>query len=124
MAKIARKLLRIVGGSLFPVLCYFVSNKFMIIFTAIVFLVFVFLEIIRFKSVKINKWLFKNLSAIFKVEEKRKVSAITYFLIGVLITILFFEKNIAIITLFFLFLVMQQQILLVGMAGLGLKKGH
>lgn len=99
--KVLRKLWRLIG-SIFPILYFFINKNIILIILGIILLIFLFLEFIRFYKTDFNKLLFKKLSFILKEKEKNKISATTWFLFSSFLSILIFEKSIAITALFFM----------------------
>lgn len=89
-----RKSLRFVF-LVFPVLYFWIEKTpILIIFGALALIFFVF-DMTRIKKNKVIRHLYKE------SEEKAKISGITLFLIGAFISVLFFEKNIAILAMTF-----------------------
>ncbi len=103
MAECWRKLYRCLG-LIFPILYLFLSKNIILTFLVVITFVFIIIEILRFKFPIITEKYFKYLSAIAKEKERTNISGATYVLVSSLLTILFFEKNIAITALFFLIL--------------------
>lgn len=92
-----RKTLRFLA-LIFPILYIFYQKVVVLYFIAVILAVFVIIDLLRTLSQKTDKNTI--LSRLFKTKEK-KVSGIVLFLISALITVMFFEKNIAILTLVF-----------------------
>jgi glycerol-3-phosphate acyltransferase PlsY len=99
--KVWRKLWRLLG-TIFPILYFFVAQNIILIVLGIILLFFLSLEFVRFLKNDFNKLLFNRLSMILKNKEKNKISATTWFLLSTFLTILLFEKSIAITALFFM----------------------
>jgi len=89
------------GGIVFPLIYYFTTKKFTLILLSTITILVVTGEILRFQLPYFNERIFKYCRLILKEREKGKISGTTYFLIGALLTILFFEKGIAITALTF-----------------------
>ena len=92
---------RLVMGSIFPLTYYFSSKIPALIVTGFFICLMVFFEIERLKHPGVYKWVLAHLGGIFKVKVGR-LTGTTYFLIATLLLILFFERSIAIVSLFFL----------------------
>lgn len=103
MNEILRKLYRCLG-LIFPILYLFYSKNIILIILGVISAIFVIFEILRFKFSIITKKYFKYLSAIAKEREKKNISGTTYVLISELLTVILFEKSIAITAIFFLIL--------------------
>lgn len=71
------------------------------IIAAALFLVLLF-ELVRAKYSLFNEWAWLNFRGFFKENEKNTVTGMPYFIGGILVTVLFFEKPIAITALCFL----------------------
>lgn len=96
-----RKFLHL-SSLVFPLL-YLISNKSLVL--ALLFPLFSLLlvvEVLRFKFPPVSEKFFQVFSLIVKKHEKKTFLGITYFLWGTLFTVLFFEKEIAILALLFL----------------------
>ena len=97
-----RPLFHFIGGMIFPIVYFFIGKK--IALQAIVValaLVFIF-ELIRAKYPLFNEWVWHNFRGFFKEQEKNTVTGMPYFIGGILVTVLFFDKPIAITALCFL----------------------
>lgn len=100
--KLWRHLYHLSLGLLLAFLYYLTSQKIMLIGLFIATLICVLIEYIRLRIRSLNRWLITRFSTLLKPEEERHVTGQTYFLLGCLLTVLFFEKEIAIISLLFL----------------------
>lgn len=98
-----RKTYRLVMGSIFPLTYYFSSKVSALIITGICLSLMILFEIERMKHPGLYKWVLAHLGGIFKLKVG-KLTGTTYFLIGIFIIIILFEKNIAIASIFFLIL--------------------
>ncbi len=102
MILIFRKLYRLTG-LIFPLIYFFTDKRTTIFWLSLVTLLFLFLEISRSFFPQFNRQLFRGLSAILKPEESRsRILGTTYFLFGLLLTVIFFAKPITIAALLFL----------------------
>lgn len=96
-----RKLYRMLG-LLFPILYIFYSKSLVLSILIPLTLAFIFIDVMRLEFPKITKGYFKYFSKISKGREKYNPLGTTYVLLGEMITILFFSKEIAIVAIFFL----------------------
>jgi len=101
MVVVFRKLYRMIG-LLFPILYIFYSKSFVLNILIPLTLIFIFIDVMRLEFPKITKVYFKYFSKISKGREKHNPLGTTYVLLGEMITILFFSKEIAIVAIFFL----------------------
>ncbi|UCB57538.1 MAG: hypothetical protein JSV30_02850 [Candidatus Omnitrophota bacterium] len=102
MILIFRKLYRL-AGLVFPLVYFFTDKGTTLFWLSLVTFLFLILEIFRFLFPQFNRRIFNALGAILKEEEAHhKVLGSTYFLFGSLLTVIFFEKSIAIAALLFL----------------------
>jgi glycerol-3-phosphate acyltransferase PlsY len=85
---------------LFPVFYLFFGKQFVLILVGIVTLVFILFDISRLTFKKFNLTLLK--SVVIKQREIKVFSSMSFFLLACFIILLIFEKEIAILTLFFL----------------------
>lgn len=63
---------------------------------------FLFFDFIRLVSKKINVFLFRSIRNLYKSKEYKKFSSITLFLLAIFLTVLLFEKSVAILAVSFL----------------------
>lgn len=97
-----RPLFHFLGGMIFPVGYYFISQEIILrIIAGVLFLVLLF-ELVRAKYPLFNDWLWRNFRGFFKEQEKDTVTGMPYFIGGILVTVLFFSKPVAITALCFL----------------------
>lgn len=98
---IGRKIWRI-GGLVFPII-YIVSDsrKITLECSFYVFIFFLVIELVRFLNSNFNIWLFKRFKIILKEEERSRLLNTTFFLIFLNMAILFFRKEIAVYSVFF-----------------------
>jgi len=100
MLKISRKLWKAIA-LVFPIIYFFQPKSVTLTILGIALAVFIILEIIRFSIPKLNKKACEKLKFIMKEKEKNKISTTTLFLISAFLTILFFQKQLAILAIFF-----------------------
>ncbi|MEA3430436.1 MAG: hypothetical protein U9R08_04140 [Nanoarchaeota archaeon] len=100
MIKFVRKLWRLLG-LVFPVLYFFLSKAWMIGILSFLVALFVIFEIYRYKKIEFNKKFFKKYKFILKLSEKNRMLSATWFMMASLIVVVFFERNIAILAIFF-----------------------
>lgn len=92
-----RKALRF-ASLIFPILYFFFNRKFIISLIGAIFIIFIILDFIRTKKGK----KIPGLSGLYKKEESKiKISGLTWFLLGALVTVVFFQKNFSILALSF-----------------------
>lgn len=87
-------------AALFPLFYLFFGKRFVLILVGIVTLVFILFDISRLTFKKFNLTLLK--SVVIKQREIKVFSSMSFFLLACFIILLIFEKEIAIITIFFL----------------------
>jgi glycerol-3-phosphate acyltransferase PlsY len=78
------------------------GKKPALILVGAVALFFLFVDLLRLLSPKINAVFFRNSSRVFRPAERRKFSSMTIFLFAIFLTILLFDKNIAILASLYL----------------------
>ena len=100
MAELARKIYRMLGLA-FPILYFIYTKKVTLIIILIPLIFFVLYELLRKLFPRLNKFYFKYLKWITKKKEKTGLTGTTSLLVSFLLTILFFEKNIAIFAMTF-----------------------
>lgn len=98
-----RKGFGLLMGSIFPLIYYFSSKIPALIVTGFFLCLMLFFEIERMRHPALYKWVLLHLGGIFKVKVG-KLTGITYFLIAIFFTIIFFERSVAIVSLFFFIL--------------------
>lgn len=79
----------------------FDKNKTLVLIGAVA-LFFLALDLIRLVSRRVNMFFFKKVKDFYKTREYKKFSSMTIFLFAAFLTVLFFEKNIAVPALAFL----------------------
>jgi dolichol kinase len=88
---------------LVPAVYIFISPKKTILLLLLIFmLIVVIFEILRKRSEKLNQKLLKIFDGIYRNDEINKTSTLIYTLSGLFFSVLFFEKEIAILSIFFL----------------------
>jgi glycerol-3-phosphate acyltransferase PlsY len=93
-----RKLVRLLLACPVPIILYF-STKWIIIIVSIFLAIFLLVDIARLLSKKLNKILFSKIGLVLKKKEKQRFSAYTFFALSALLTIIFFQKEIAILSI-------------------------
>ncbi|PIR89718.1 hypothetical protein COS93_00730 [bacterium (Candidatus Gribaldobacteria) CG07_land_8_20_14_0_80_33_18] len=96
---IKRKLFRLLA-LFFPLIYLYYSQKQTIFVSAVVAAVALIIESLRFYNPKIKRVIEGVFSPIGKEEETQRISGITYLVLGCFLTVIFFEKLIAIPVLF------------------------
>jgi dolichol kinase len=88
-------------GIIFPLAYYFGSKTIALIVVLLFLGTFVLIELLRFTIPALNKRLISTFGFLFKETEKKRLFTTTTFLISFLITILLFQKDIAITAMLF-----------------------
>ncbi|MFQ6109389.1 MAG: glycerol-3-phosphate acyltransferase [Candidatus Aminicenantales bacterium] len=78
------------------------DKKDTLVLIGVITLLFLFLDLIRLTSKKINVFFFKTIKSLYKSKEYKKFSSITLFLFAIFLTILLFEQAIAVLAVSFL----------------------
>jgi dolichol kinase len=102
MKKWQRNLYHLGVGILFPLGYYFGHKPGATIFISFLFMLILIFEFERFKHPGFNRWVFEHLGSLVKSKEKFRPIGTTYFLFGVLITVVLFPHYIAVASLTFL----------------------
>lgn len=97
-----RPLFHFMGGLIFPVLYYFTGRDTAIYFMAALLSLVLIFELIRGRNPVFNDWLWQHFRAFFKDKERYTMTGTPYFVGGALVTVLFFDKPVAITALCFL----------------------
>lgn len=100
--KAGRRLWHLIGGSLFPILAFFVSEQTLLIALAAVTFAFLVMESIRLLSSRANELFFRYFHGMLKEEERRRPTGSSYLLVASLLAFLLFDRDVAITCLFFL----------------------
>ncbi len=96
-----RSLWHLLGGLFLPAIYYFTSKKVSLIIFGIFFLFFFFADFLRLRYPRLNEWTFKHLRTIIKEEERNSFSGNPYYIAGAFLSVLLFEKEIAMASLCF-----------------------
>ncbi|MDO8490861.1 MAG: hypothetical protein Q7T04_02455 [Dehalococcoidia bacterium] len=99
--KMLRRLWHVLGGLFFPTLAFFVPQTPLVIALGALTAIAVSIEIARFSFPQINPWLAKRIPVALKEKEAFRPTGATYLLIGSLISLWVFQKEIAITALYF-----------------------
>ena len=102
MNKPVRYLWHLLGGLLLPAIYYFTDKKFALIIFGAFFIFFFLADFLRLRYSRLNEWVFKYLSVIAREEEKNRFSGNPYYIMGAFLSVLLFEKGIAIASLCFI----------------------
>lgn len=89
-------------AALFPVFYTLYGKKMILTLVGSVTLLFILMDAVRLAHQGVNLFLFRNLRTVFKAKETRRFSSMTMFLIACFLTLLLFEKDIAITAIVFL----------------------
>ncbi|MBI5573124.1 MAG: hypothetical protein HY919_01045 [Elusimicrobia bacterium] len=81
---------------------FFLSREMILLLLAIAMSVVIIFELLRLKNEKLNQKLLKIFDGIYRETEAKNVSTLIFTLSGMFFTILFFEKEIALLAIFFL----------------------
>ncbi len=100
--KARRRLWHLIGGSLFPILAFFVSEQTLLIALSAVTFAFLIMESIRLLSSRANELFFRYFHGMLKEEERRRPTGSSYLLVASLLAFLLFDRDVAIACLFFL----------------------
>lgn len=98
---ILRKAWRL-SAVIFPLLYYFTHKNLTLIITSLVLFLFIIIEFLRFSNPRFNTRLFNAFKFILKESERKRILTTTPLLISVLLTVILFSKDIAIMALLFL----------------------
>ncbi len=100
--KAGRRLWHLIGGSLFPILAFFVSEQTLLIALSAVTFAFLIMESIRLLSPRANELFSRYFHGMLKEEERRRPTGSSYLLVASLLAFLLFDRDVAITCLFFL----------------------
>lgn len=81
---------------------FFLSRETILLLLAVAMTVVIVFELLRLKNEKLNQKLLKIFDGIYRETEIKKVSTLIFTLSGIFFTVLFFEKEIALLAIFFL----------------------
>jgi len=96
-----RSLWHLLGGLLLPAIYYFTDKKISLIIFGAFFIFFFLADFLRLRSSRLNEWIFRHLKTILKEEERNNFSGNPYYISGAFLSVLLFEKGIAIASLCF-----------------------
>lgn len=96
-----RYLWHLLGGLLLPAIYYFTDKKISLIVFGIFFTLFFLADFIRLHYPRLNEWVFRHVKTIIKEEERNRFSGNPYYISGAFLSVLLFEKGIAIASLCF-----------------------
>jgi dolichol kinase len=100
--KTERRLWHLIGGSLFPILAFFLSEQTLLIALSAVTFAFIIMESIRLLSPSANKLFSRYFRGMLKEEERWRPTGSSYLLVASLLAFLLFDRDIAIACLLFL----------------------
>ncbi|MBM3240961.1 phosphatidate cytidylyltransferase [Candidatus Poribacteria bacterium] len=101
-----RKIIHLIG-LLIPICYYFFREEDKIIAVIILFAlttIYFFLELLRLTNKKVQRLFLTRFSSLLRTHEKQKITGTGYYLLSSLLSVLFFEKELAIACLSFLVL--------------------
>ncbi|MCK4649159.1 hypothetical protein KAT51_06525 [bacterium] len=101
MNKPIRYLWHLLGGLLLPAIYYFTDKKIALVIFGAFFIFFFLTDLLRLHNSRLNEWIFKYFKTIIKEEEKDRFSGNPYYISGAFLSVLLFEKGIAIASLCF-----------------------
>ena len=81
---------------------FFLEQKQVLIILAIVMSIVIIFELFRLKNEKLNQKLLKFFDGVYRENEANNVSTLIFTLSGIFFTVLFFQKEIALLAIFFL----------------------
>ena len=81
---------------------FFLSREITLLLLAVAMSVVIVFELLRLKNDKLNQKLLKIFTGIYRETEAKNVSTLIFTLSGIFFTILLFEKEIALLAIFFL----------------------
>jgi len=100
--KARRRLWHLIGGSLFPILAFFVSEPTLLIALSAVTFAFLIMESIRLLSSRANELFSRYFHGMLKGEERWRPTGSSYLLVASVLAFLLFDRDVAIACLFFL----------------------
>ena len=104
MKKWQRNLYHVGFGILFPIGYYFGHRPGATLFISFLLILSVIFDVQRFRKPGFNQWVFEHLSSLVKSKERFQPTGTTYFLMGVLLSIILFPHHITVASLTFLVL--------------------
>ncbi len=78
------------------------SRKATLLLIGAVSFIFLYLDFVRLRSKRINQELITKVQPLFKIKEQGRLSSMSFFMVAAFLTVLFFDKMIAIASLMFL----------------------
>ena len=99
--KSIRYLWHLLGGLLLPLIYYLTDKKISLIIFGAFFIFFFLADFLRLHYLKLNEWIFRYLKTIVREEERNRFSGNPYYILGAFLSVLLFEKGIAIASLCF-----------------------
>lgn len=97
-----RRLWHLGGGSVFPILALYLSKGTLLVALSTVTAVALIAEGMRILLPEVNSWLLRQLAGVFKEQEWTRPTSSTYLLLASVAVFLFFDKEVAIVSLLFL----------------------
>lgn len=85
-----------------PIIYIYTSKEMILWVVGMVGAVFILVDLFRLVSKGVNLFLFQNVVGLMKEKEQHKFSSMTFFMLAAFISILLFDRDIAIITLTFI----------------------
>ena len=96
-----RYLWHLLGGLLLPAIYYFTDKRISLIIFGAFFIFFFLADFLRLHYPRLNEWVFRHLRTIIKEEERDNFSGNPYYIFGAFLSVLLFEKGIALASLCF-----------------------
>lgn len=96
-----RYLWHLLGGLFLAAIYYFTDKKISLIIFGALFVFFFLADFFRLRYPRLNESVFKYLSVIAREEEKNRFSGNPYYILGAFLSVLLFEKGIALASLCF-----------------------
>ncbi len=97
-----RRLFHLAAGSSIPLLAIFINSPVMVALMAVLCGLALTVEAVRLRLPRLNSVLVKRLRPLLKDVEDRRLTGATYIAISALVAFLVFDKEVAIVALFFL----------------------
>ena len=93
-----RRMYRLAGLAI-PILYLTTTRSFVLLLLGIAIGCYLLIDVLRLSSKKLNTFLFSTFGLILKKKEKHAISASSWFLLSSLFNVLFFQKDIAILSI-------------------------
>lgn len=87
-------------GLIFPILYLYFNKIFVLILILIILACFILIDKLRMSNKKVNRFLLKKFHFVFKEKERKSPMTARWSLLGSFLAILFFSKEIAIVSIF------------------------